>query len=118
MTLTNFRASDFNNKDGKTVKTASSKYDKAPEAPKPTTQPIVAPDADPEAVPTGTTPEVLTWVGDDPERAQKALDAELENDKPRKGLVEQLAEQINKAGEEFEAVEDDESEAADEAEDK
>ena len=106
MTLKNFRASDFDKDGSKPVKTAASKYDKAPEAPKPTTQPVIAKDADPEEVPTGTTPEVLTWVGDDSERAQKALDVELDNDKPRKGLVEQLAEMVNKAGEEFESAED------------
>lgn len=44
--------------------------------------------------PTGTTKEILEWVGDDPERAQRALDAELASDKPRKTLVEPLEELI------------------------
>jgi hypothetical protein len=43
-------------------------------------------------VPKGTTSELLSWVGDDKERAQRALDAENATDKPRKGLVEELEE--------------------------
>lgn len=97
MTLKNFRAEDFDNQGDKPVKTAASKNDKRAQSsePTPTTQPITAPDAGPEDVPSGTVPEVMTWVGDDPVRAQKALDAEVENDKPRKGLVEQLSEMID-----------------------
>lgn len=45
-----------------------------------------------EDVPTGTTKELLDWVGDDKDRAQRALDVELENDKPRNGLVKSLKE--------------------------
>lgn len=33
---------------------------------------------------------VLAWVGDDPERAKEALDAEQAKDKPRSTLVKQL----------------------------
>ncbi|MGW1102714.1 hypothetical protein [Streptomyces sp. NPDC002540] len=33
---------------------------------------------------------VLAWVGDDPERAEEALAAEQEKDKPRSTLVKQL----------------------------
>lgn len=97
MTLKNFRREDFDNQDGTTVKTASSKLDKPAQSltPVPTSTPIVEPNAGPEDVPTGTTPEVLTWVGEDPVRAQKALDVEVENSKPRKGLVEQLTEIID-----------------------
>jgi hypothetical protein len=53
----------------------------APEAP-----------AAPEAigVPKGTVPEILDWVDGDLERAQAALDHELENKNPRKGLVSEL----------------------------
>lgn len=91
MSQTNFRASDFKS-DG--MKTAPSKRDKTPDVPTPTSKPVVAKGADPEDVPVGTVPEVMTWVGDDPVRAQKALDVEVENDKPRKGLVEQLNEMI------------------------
>lgn len=40
--------------------------------------------------PTGTSREILAWVGDDKERAQLALDAELAADRPRKGLVDDL----------------------------
>lgn len=40
--------------------------------------------------PTGTRPEIMAWVGEDKERAQRALDAENANDKPRKTLVADL----------------------------
>lgn len=93
MSQRNFRAVDF--KDGSSSGFAvRSKRDRAPriEEPveKPTSTPIVAPDAKEGDVPSGTVPEVLSWVGDDKERAQKALDAENENDKPRKSLVSEL----------------------------
>lgn len=41
-------------------------------------------------VPTGTVQEVLDWVGDDPGRAQEALDAEQASDTPRTTLINQL----------------------------
>lgn len=41
-------------------------------------------------VPTGTTKEILAWVGDDQERAEQALDAEEKHDTPRVGLVREL----------------------------
>ena len=94
MSQTNFRASDF--KDG-SIKAVASKRDKAPDVPTPTSKPIVAPNAGPEDVPTGTVPEVMSWVGEDPVRAQKALDVEVDNDKPRQGLVKQLNEMIEEA---------------------
>ncbi len=102
MTLTNFRASDFN-KDGSEVKSLGSKRDRRVAAPVPTPTPTTTPidkNADPNDVPSGTVPEVLTWVGEDPERAQKALYVEVENAKPRKGLVEQLNEIISKESDE------------------
>jgi hypothetical protein len=34
--------------------------------------------------------DVLAWVGDDPERAEEALEAEQAKDKPRSTLVKQL----------------------------
>lgn len=48
------------------------------------------PAADPEAVPEGPTAGVLTWVGDDLERAGRALAAERERPKPRTSVVEPL----------------------------
>lgn len=51
--------------------------------------------ADPEAVPTGKIPAIMAWVGDDKERAQKALDAENATDKPRSTLVAELTELLN-----------------------
>jgi hypothetical protein len=45
---------------------------------------------DPEAVPEGSTDAVLAWVGDDPERAARALAAERDRDKPRSTLVAAL----------------------------
>lgn len=41
-------------------------------------------------VPDGTTAEVLQWVGDDKERAQKALDKEQAEESPRVGLTGEL----------------------------
>lgn len=37
-----------------------------------------------------TAPEVLAWVGDDPERAEQALEAEEARDKPRSTLIRDL----------------------------
>jgi hypothetical protein len=47
-------------------------------------------DDDAEPVPDGTTAEILRWVGDDPERAQRALDKEQADDRPRTGLTGEL----------------------------
>jgi len=47
---------------------------------------------DGEEVPSGTIKEVLTWVGEDKERAQAALDAEKASDSERKTLVTSLEE--------------------------
>lgn len=41
------------------------------------------PTADLTDVPAGTVAEVIGWIGDDPDRAQAALDAEAQRDKPR-----------------------------------
>lgn len=95
MSLTNFRASDFS---PSAVKAVPSKRDRSSdrrEEPTPTTQPIVSANADPNEVPSGTVPEVLTWVGDDVDRAKKALTVELENSKPRKGLLEELNSMVD-----------------------
>ncbi len=45
---------------------------------------------DPDAVPAGTVDEVLAWVGDDPGRAARALEAELSG-KNRASLVAALS---------------------------
>lgn len=45
-----------------------------------------------EVVPVGTAEEVLSWVGDDKDRAQKALDAENERSRPRKTVLTELKE--------------------------
>ena len=44
-------------------------------------------------VPSGTTAEILKWVGEDKQRAQAALDKEKQADRPRAGLTGEL-EQI------------------------
>jgi hypothetical protein len=49
-----------------------------------------------EPVPAGTTAEILAWVGDDKERAQRALDKEQADDKPRAGLTGELKEVLEK----------------------
>lgn len=72
---TNFRAEDFRS-DG----------DSAPAEKK--AAPAPAPESD--EVPQGTSAEIMAWVGDDKDRAQRALDAENANDRPRKTLVSQL----------------------------
>lgn len=46
-------------------------------------------------VPKGTTKELLEWVGEDLERAQLIIDAELEVEQPRKGLLYELQALIN-----------------------
>jgi hypothetical protein len=48
------------------------------------------PAADPDTVPSGTAATVLDWVGDDPERAVRALDVENAADRPRTTLVAAL----------------------------
>lgn len=92
MALKNFRASDFR-KDG-SVKVVRSIHDRVVrvglDTPEPTSKPIIAKDADPNAVPSGTVPEILTWVGEDADRAKRALDVENENERPRRGLIKQL----------------------------
>lgn len=45
----------------------------------------------PEDVPDGSTNEILDWVGDSEERAEKALAAEKLRPKPRKTLVKALS---------------------------
>lgn len=47
------------------------------------------------SVPTGTVSEITDWVGDDKAKAQRALDAENANSKPRKTLVEDLEKILN-----------------------
>jgi len=47
--------------------------------------------------PDGTSAEVMEWVGDDPQKAQAALDKEQSHEKPRSGLSEDLQEVIDKA---------------------
>jgi len=47
-------------------------------------------DDDPDEVPAGTADEVLAWVGEDRDRATRALQAEQGRDKPRSTLSAQL----------------------------
>lgn len=46
-------------------------------------------------VPVGTIEKLLTWVGDDKDRAQLVLDQELAEERPRKSLTSQLEEIID-----------------------
>lgn len=68
--------------------------------------PVTAPDPDaadgagpvlPEEVRTGTAAVVEKWVGDDPDRARVALDAEAQRDRPRAGLTDELEKRLAKA---------------------
>ena len=54
--------------------------------------------------PTGTVSEIKDGVGDDKDKAKKALDAENANDKPRKSLVEALEAIITPASPEPKTV--------------
>lgn len=60
--------------------------------PEPVEQDSVEEDATggPHLVPGSTAAEILEWVGDDPARAQAALDAEQAREKPRVTLVGKL----------------------------
>ncbi len=102
MGLTNFTAADFDG--SKPVRNmVRSKRDRL-SGPQETTKPLPQATVDPDAVPQGTVPEVLTWVGDDPVRAQKALDEENKNDRPRKGLVSSLTEMVGESKNDGSAV--------------
>jgi hypothetical protein len=102
MGLTNFSAAVFDG--SKPVRNmVRSKRDRH-SGPQETTKPLPQATEDPEAVPAGTVPEVLTWVGDDPVRAQKALDEENKNDRPRKGLVSSLTEMVGDSSNDGTAV--------------
>jgi hypothetical protein len=61
----------------------------APPAPVDLTRDPVLTDGD-AAVPTGAVAEVTEWVGNDRQRAEQALAAELGRDKPRTTLVDSL----------------------------
>jgi hypothetical protein len=117
MTLKNFTAADFIKNDG-TMKRADSTRNRrnAPRVvdPVPTSKPIVAKDADPNDVPSGTVPEILTWVGEDKERAQRALEVENADEKPRKGLIKALSELIDAESEDDAAADESKDESEDE----
>lgn len=111
MAQTNFRAQDFKHGGAQVVGSTRDRKPaqaKTQDKPEPTTQPVVDP-KNPDAVPVGTIPEVLTWVGDDKKKAQKALDAENENEKPRKGLVEELEAKLADENDEETSDESDDS---------
>lgn len=57
----------------------------------PLAEPEAAPAApDSDKVPSGSIAVVLAWVGEDPDRAVRALDVETAAERPRKGLVTAL----------------------------
>lgn len=121
MVLRNFRARDFEQNGDENVKMVRSKRDVYDvDAPKQEASTPIVSAENPDAVPAGTVKEILTWVGEDPERAQKALDEETANEKPRKGLVESLSELIDAEAEEEVAAPEEEvtEEAAPEDEEK
>lgn len=68
---------------------ATEQTDEAEPADEQTDGPGKTPGEDGE-VPDGTADAVLTWVGEDSERAQRALDAETGRDHPRSTLVDKL----------------------------
>jgi hypothetical protein len=52
--------------------------------------PYIAPAPDPELLVQGTSSEVLSWVGNSASRANKALEAEMFSNDPRKTLIAKL----------------------------
>ena len=58
---------------------------------RPARTPAAAP-ADPAAVPTGNVSDLLAWVGDDRDKATRALAAEQAKPRPRAGVVEPLTQ--------------------------
>jgi hypothetical protein len=82
MAMTNFRAQDMRG-DTKIAYARGGKTKSSSKAP------------DPDAVPEGTAAEVMQWVGDDPDRAQKALDAEGKAEQPRVTLSNDLQKLID-----------------------
>lgn len=56
---------------------------------------VAEPETDLTDVPAGTVDEVIAWIGDDPERAQAALDAEDQRDKPRTTLTDHARSVLN-----------------------
>lgn len=64
------------------------------EAPEPVEAPATEAAVE-EAVPEGSIKVVLTWVGTDKEKAQRALDAENAADEPRTTLVKSLNELLD-----------------------
>lgn len=52
-------------------------------------------DLDGDGVPDGAAPGVLTWVGEDSQRAAAALDAERARDKPRSSLITALEKLVS-----------------------
>jgi hypothetical protein len=62
--------------------------------------------------PDGTSAEVMEWVGDDPQKAQAALDKEQSHERPRSGLSEDLQEVIDKGNSTSDSGDSSETEAA------
>lgn len=97
MTLKNFRAIDF--KKGENVNIAYSKKDRVNTVPTPiervpVSKPIIPAGVNEDEVPAGTVAEILSWVGDDKDRASRAKKVESSQEKPRKGLLKSLNEVI------------------------
>lgn len=61
--------------------------DELARADEPSTADAEPDEADGDEVPDGTAKEVLAWVGSDPDRARRALQAEQQREDPRSGLT-------------------------------
>jgi hypothetical protein len=70
--------------------------DKSEAAEAPEVEKTEQPQPQQDEVKSGTSREVLNWVGDDKERAQRALDKEQASDKPRSTLIRELNEVLEK----------------------
>lgn len=56
------------------------------------------PEQQPAEVPRGRPRQILSWVGDDPDRAREALATERQHDSPRRSVVQPLQRIIEEGG--------------------
>lgn len=70
--------------------------DSLPKEDAPAAPAFVEPVVEDNSVPSGSTKEVLAWVGNDLDKAKRALAVELEKTPPKKGLVDGLNKLLKK----------------------
>ena len=89
----------------KMVDSSKSSINRTARTPDPVTVRVAdkATQENPDVVPSGTAPEIVSWVGSDAEKAQKALDLELQDERPRKGHLSSLQAVVDAEATEAEA---------------